>query len=122
MRWDIWGLGHSHAIQNFTSSVFEHKQTIEPSHSGQMYMPISQMKPAVRREAEEGRAFFQKEHWLLGFPPIAAYAQVAGRKPIRLKVSDELKQFLRSGEHPDLYESSGTSSDNPGSPVLAEKC
>lgn len=122
LKWDFWGLGYRSAIQNFTTSIFDHKQTIEPSHSGQMYMPVSQMKPALCRETEEGRTFFQSKHPLFGFPPIVAYAQVAGRKPIKLRVSQELKRFLRSGEHPDLYEGSQKPSDSPSSPVLAEKC
>lgn len=114
--WNIWGLGYQLAIQNFTRSIFDHKQVIEPSQSGQMYMPVSQMKPAVLREKREGREFFQKKHKLFGYPPIAAYAQIAGRKPIRLKVSKQLKHFVRTGDHPNLYEGS----DKPNSPVLAE--
>jgi hypothetical protein len=101
LRSNVWGLGYTLAIQNFTSSIFEHKQVVEPSQTGSMYMPVSQMKPGILKE-REGRPFFKRPHSILGDAPIAAFAQIAGRKPIKLELSLQLADFLRTGDYPDL--------------------
>ena len=101
MRWNVWDLGYRWALQNFNASIFEHKQVVEPSHTGQMHIPVSQMKVGVIKDRDEGRPFFIGPHSIFGTAPIAAFANVAGRNPIKLKVSAELAQFLRTGAHAD---------------------
>lgn len=100
-RWDVWGLGYAFAIQNFTVGMFEQKQVVEPSHTGSMSMPLTQLKAAIANDHKVGRAFFRRVHPIFGDAPIAAYAQVAGRKNVKLRVSPELARFLRTGDHPN---------------------
>ena len=73
---------------------------IEPSLTGQVSIPVRIMNAAFVGEDPRSR-YFQRRHPLLGQAPIKAFANVAGRQPIKLAISKELITYLRKGHHPE---------------------
>lgn len=101
--WSKWVpevLSYQWALQNDQYGSPFVKQRVEPAMTGRVLITIRAMKPALLDEL--GRSsLFRRELRFLGYAPLAAFANVAGRKPIRLKVHRDVAEFLRSGYHPD---------------------
>ena len=74
-------------------------QTVQPSLTGMVTIPVAVMKPRILEEANEEKPFFRRRIKFLGNAPILAFAHVAGRKPVPLKVNQSLQDFLRTGGH-----------------------
>lgn len=91
-----WALQSDHLGSPFTT------QTIEPAMTGRVAIPVQVMKGGLQA-AEDRDDFFRGPVPLLGYPPIVAFANVAGRSPIPLKVSAAVTKFMRTGDHPDQY-------------------
>jgi hypothetical protein len=101
--WSRWGprkLSYAYAIQTSgVGQIFENRW-IRPTTTETFQLKVSEMKVGLAAEGERGM-FFKRRLKLLGWAPIRAYANVSGRKPIRLKVDNKLREFLRTGSHAD---------------------
>lgn len=105
-RWAPEALRYQWAMQsNAVGSPFT-TQTIAPAMTGRVCIPVGIMKRGLD-DAAERASFFGRRVPLLGVAPITAFAHVAGRPAIKLKVSNEVAEFLRTGEHDELYEVAG---------------
>ena len=92
-------LQHRHAIQNpsvmMNSGPGPH--IIEPGRNQGFYTKVADMKSA---DAKASRTeMFARKLPILGNAPIRALVHITGRKPLVVKVSSDLADFLRTGEH-----------------------
>ena len=62
---------------------------------------ISEMKIGLSAEGERGE-LLRRRYKIVGWAPVLAYANVAGSRPIPLKLDRALLEFLRTGEHADI--------------------
>jgi|LWDU01.1.fsa_nt_gi hypothetical protein len=97
-------LGYVWALQSDASGSPFTRQSIEPAMTGRVSIPIRILKEAMVN-SDERVDLFRRRVPLLGHPPITAFAIVAGRKPIKLKVSKSVADFMRTGDHADYYRS-----------------
>ena len=92
-------LAHRFAIQNLSVAMNPRSWpcTVEPGHKEGFYTRVSDFQSAnAHRSRTE---MFRRRVPLLGPAPIHAMVNITGRKPLLLKVSGDLAEFLRTGEH-----------------------
>ena len=101
--WWKWGPDWAkfrYAIQTSgTGHMFENRW-VKASLSETFLVKISEMKVGLGAEGERGE-LLRRRHKILGWAPVRAYANVAGSRPIPLRVDKALPEFLRTGEHAD---------------------
>lgn len=88
-----------YAIQN-TAIMLNHQPgptIVEPGRNQGFYTRIADMK-AANGEASRVEMFGRKFP-IIGRAPIRAMIHITGRKPLMVKVSKELAEFLRTGDH-----------------------
>ena len=91
-------LAYAYAIQTSgTGRIFENRW-VKASLSETFLISVADMKIGLAAEAGRG-SFFKRKLKFLGWAPVRAYANIAGRKPIPLAVDRELQAFLRSALH-----------------------
>jgi hypothetical protein len=92
-------LRYRFALQN-TSMMLNQRpgpHIVDPGRNEGWYTLVADMKGA---NSEESRSeLFVRKLPILGFAPIRAVVNITGRKPLYIKVSDDLADFLRTGEH-----------------------
>lgn len=92
-------LQYRFAVQN-TSVMMNQRpgpHIVEPGRNEGFYTKIADMKAAV---VEASRTeMFDRNIPILGHAPIRALIHITGRKSVVVKVSKELANFLRTGEH-----------------------
>ena len=87
-----------YAIQTSrTGQIFENRK-IQISLSEHFYVSVAEMKIGMTAEGERA-AFFSRKVPIFGWAPMRAYANIAGRRPLRLKLEKNLLAFLRTGQH-----------------------
>lgn len=88
-----------YAIQN-TAIMLNHQPgltIVEPGRNQGFYTPIADMKAA---NGEVSRVeMFGRKFPIIGRAPIRAMINITGCKPLIVKVSKELAEFLRTGDH-----------------------
>lgn len=92
-------LRYRFAIQNTSMMLNERPgpHIVDPGRNEGWYTRVADMKGA---NSEESRAeLFVRKVPVLGYAPIRAIVNITGRKPLCTKVSDDLADFLRTGEH-----------------------
>ena len=89
-----------HAIQTSGTGYMFENRWVKSSLSEHFLISVSDMKIGLAAEGERGE-FFSRKLPFVGWAPIKAYANIAGAKPIPLKVEKQLKDFLRTGKHAD---------------------
>ena len=107
LRFGPKALKREWALQNVGANIFIN-HTIEPTSEAQEFILVSDLKAA---RDEQSEPFFCRRIFGLGLAPIAAFAIVRGRRPIRLTLSREPKRLLQTGEHPDAKKLTGTQTD-----------
>lgn len=90
---------YRYAIQN-TSMMLNQKpgpHIVEPGREEGFYTPVADMKTS---NSDESRSvLFKRKLPILGKAPIRGIVNITGRKPLFVKVSKDLANFLRTGEH-----------------------
>ena len=92
-------LQHRFAIQN-TSVLLNQKpgpHIVEPGRNEGFYTNIADMKSPDHEESRTD--MFRRRVPILGEAPIRAMVNITGRTPLIFKVSQDLADFLRTGEH-----------------------
>jgi len=92
-------LRYRYALQNTSVMLNERPppHIIEPGRSEGFYTRIADMKQNFG--SDSWRELFERKHRVLGAAPIKALVNITGRKPLVVKVSDDLAHFLRTNEH-----------------------
>lgn len=93
-------LRFKYAIQADASASPFVQQVIQPGTSYSWHIPIKTLKRAYNDNPDR-RSFFNRRINGLGYLPIVAFANVSGRPPIKLKLSEEVERFLRTFDHAD---------------------
>lgn len=88
-----------YAIQNTTMMLHKRPSPhiVDPGRDEGWYSLVADMK--VHADGEAARELFKRRLPILGYAPIRGIVNITGRKPLYVKVSDSLAQFLRTGEH-----------------------
>ena len=92
-------LRYRHAIQKTSMMLHERPgpYIVEPGRNEGFYTPIADMK---HNNSEASRnELFNRQAPILGYAPIRAIVNITGRKPLIVKVTKDLAEFLRTGEH-----------------------
>lgn len=70
---------------------------VDPGRNEGFYTSVQDMKQS---NSEESRTeLFKRKVPVLGDAPIRAMVNITGRKPLFIRVSDDLANFLRTGDH-----------------------
>ena len=101
--WWKWGpdwAKFKYAIQTSGTGLLFENRWVKASLTETFLIRISEMKVGLNAESERGE-LLRRRHNITGWAPVRAYANVAGSRPIPLKVDRALLEFLRTGEHAD---------------------
>ena len=70
---------------------------VDPGRNEGWYTLVADMKANINDEA--ATELFKRRLPIFGYAPIRAIVNITGRKPLYVKVSDDLADFLRTGDH-----------------------